>query len=61
MTLFVMSSVAAPGELPVEAEWGLICSGDESIVGIAQCEGVCTIPHGVFGAVENRMLIMAQI
>ena len=58
--LFVMSAVAAPGELPVKTEWGLICSGDESIVGIVQCKGVCTVPHGVFGAVANGMLIAAQ-
>ena len=58
--LFMTSAVAAPGELPVEAEWRLICSSDESIVGIVQCEGVCTIPHSVFGAVVNRMLVAAQ-
>ena len=33
--LVVMSAVAAPGKLPVEAEWGLVSSGNQFVVGVA--------------------------
>ena len=41
-------------------QWGLVSSGDQSIVGVVECEGVFTVPHIAFGAVVDRVLIVAQ-